>query len=201
MALGERHRNDARKYLTSARALAAVLSASFVACFSLTGAAFAGTKSWDRFENGYFIAYSSTSEKKTRKLLADLESFRAAFVQIGNITIPQTAPKTRIIIVRSRSEFFKLVSNKNVAGFALSTDEGMVLVLPAAGDPDWTKSVIQHEYGHALMRFKKTVFPRWYQEGFSEIVSTTELTPDGESFKFGGLPYRSEEHTSELQSH
>jgi len=161
-----------------------------VLLFAMTGAVLAGSGSWYRYENSYFIAYSNASEKKTRKLLFDLESFRAAFVQVGNITIPETAEKTRVIIVRSKREFSKLTYNKLVGGFAHPLKDSTVLVLPAAGDPDWTKTVIQHEYGHALLGFKDFKFPQWYQEGFSEIVSTTELTNKGQSFKLGGLPYR-----------
>jgi len=172
------------------RAMMARLSALLVALFAMTGVVLAGSGSWYRYENGYFIAYSNASEKKTRKLLSDLESFRAAFVQVGNITIPEGTAKTRVIIVRNKREFSKLTYNKLVGGFAHPIEDGTVLVLPAAGDPEWTKTVIQHEFGHALLGFKDFNFPKWYQEGFSEIVSTTELTNKGQSFKFGGRPYR-----------
>ncbi len=149
---------------------------------------------WYRYENRYFVGYSDAREDRTLKLLVDLETFRAAFSQIANIYIPADAPKTQVLILRAKSDFKELTYSKNVAGFANRTNDGMIMVLPASGDLDWGKTVIRHEYGHALLRYKAFNYPQWYDEGFAEMSSTIELTVDGQSFVVGKITDRARNH-------
>ena len=190
MASNTSYPDNKRSFWASTRLALIVLATTFIANLSITDIALAKKKPWYRFENDHFVAFSNAPEKRARKLLIELEGFRAAFLQIGNITIPENSPKTRVYIVRNKSEFSKLTYSKYAAGFAQRTDDGMILVMPATGDLDWAKTVIRHEYGHALLDYKKFDYPQWYEEGFSEILSVAELSKDGQSFKIGGVPNR-----------
>ncbi len=145
---------------------------------------------WLRYENPHFIAYSNAPEKRAAALLSDLETFRAAFLQIGNIPLPHDAPKTAVLIPTSKKEFQKLVSGNRVAGFADRDGKRTLIVMPAQGDMGWGRTVIRHEYGHALLRYKRYAYPAWYEEGFAELVSSTELVNKGKSFTFGKPPNR-----------
>jgi hypothetical protein len=145
---------------------------------------------WYRYENSFFRAYSDADEDKALELLVELEDFRAAFVQVGNVTIPADAPKTRVVIARSGNDFTKYSGSDFVDGFAVDRDDGSILVLPATGYMDWPKSVIRHEYGHALLKFKDFDYPWWFEEGFAEFVSSLEFSPDGTSFTVGAVTDR-----------
>lgn len=149
---------------------------------------------WVRYENGHFVAYSNAPEKKALALLGDLESFRAAFIQVGNITVPAGGPKTTVFIPAGKKEFQKLATSTLQAGFASYDGKSTLIVMPAQGSKDWTRTVIRHEYGHALLRYKRFGYPAWYEEGFAELVSSTEIVKDGQAFTIGSPPQRAEEN-------
>lgn len=169
--------------------LSICLAALFFLCVHTSDPAFAKPLTWYRYDNSHFVAYSNAREEKARELLDDLERFRAAFLQVGNIVIPETAPKTRVVIVGSKN-FSRYAPVDLIDGFAITTDNGSILVLKAWGYKDWAKAVIRHEYGHALLGYKEIRYPWWYEEGFAELVSSLKFNEDGRSFVFGGVTDR-----------
>jgi hypothetical protein len=145
---------------------------------------------WVRYENPHFVAYSNAPEEKVAPLLSDLETFRAAFLQVGNISVPPDAPKTAVLITASNGEFHKLKSSKLAVGFAIEYNKRTLIVMSVKGDRKLTRTIIRHEYGHALLRHKHFDYPAWYEEGFAELVSSTELVNKGQSFTIGVPPQR-----------
>jgi hypothetical protein len=178
----------------SAYSTSALLSLTIIVGFLTITGSVAVAGEWHRYENKYFIGFSDANEDRARELLDDLEAFRAAFSQIANVEIPSDAPKTEVLIVRKKGDFKKLTSNRNVAGFMLKRNDAALIVLPAAGDLDWGKTVIRHEYGHALLHYKPLSYPSWYAEGFSELCTTIELSDDRQSFSVGEIPDRAVAH-------
>ncbi len=150
----------------------------------------AGDQPWSRYENQHFVAFSNAPAKRALGLLEDLESFRGAFLQVGNVEIPADAPKTKVLILANKKEFQKLVNNKLVGGFAARDGRSTVIVMPGDGDKGSARTVIRHEYGHALLHFKKFNYPAWYAEGFAELVSSTDVVNKGQSFTIGQPPDR-----------
>ena len=63
--------------------------------------AIAREKPWYKYENSHFEAYSNEQERLTKKLLVELENFRAAVLQVANIEAPAGTPKTQVIIFAS----------------------------------------------------------------------------------------------------
>lgn len=145
---------------------------------------------WLRYENRYFVAYSDASERKARALLGELETFRAAFLQVGSITTPANAPKAIVLITATKKSFQTLAQNPLIAGFATSDGLTPVMVMPAQGDAESTQETIRHEYSHTLLRYKGYDYPAWYREGFAELVGAMELVDGGESFRLGRAPLR-----------
>lgn len=148
-------------------------------------------RGWVKYENSHFVAYSNAKKKRVMALMTELELFRAAVLQLSNITIPIDAPKTKLIITRSRREFQKLAGSKNTAGYAMRVGSGSLLVMPAGSNMKNAKDTIRHEYTHALLRYKKFPYPNWYEEGFAELAAATEVNLEDKSFHFGGPSYRS----------
>lgn len=150
----------------------------------------AAGRDWYRYENDHFIAYSNAPEARTRLLLDELERFRAVFLLVGNVSIPEDAPRTTLILVRNRSEFLQF-HERNVAGFAMRGGDGPTLmVMPATGDRDWAMAVIRHEFAHALLGYKTLPYPFWYEEGFAEIMSAVSFPDRGRAFTIGGVLQR-----------
>jgi len=67
----------------------------------LSATSSAKDRPWFRYENANFDAYSDSSEKKVRKLLEELENFRAAAEQHLTFDIPAGAVKTQVVILNS----------------------------------------------------------------------------------------------------
>ena len=128
--------------------------------------------SWHQYESTNFIANSSASEKKTLAMLENLEMFRAAVLQVANLRVPEFAPKTEVLIFRTKKEFAALEPGKNVAGYALYHDGRFLIVMRASGRKAWATQLIRHEYSHILLGYKEFPYPRWYNEGFAELMST-----------------------------
>ena len=62
------------------------------------GIALAAESRWHKYENSHFIAYSDNSEPPVRRLLKELEYFRAAVIQFANIEVPPDTPKTHLVV-------------------------------------------------------------------------------------------------------
>ena len=141
---------------------------------------------WYKYENQYFEVLSNAKEKKARKLINELEHFRASVVQVSNIRIPETALKTQVLILKNTKQY-KKVAPKNSAGYAMN-DPGnsqTMIVMPASGLVGSAKDVIRHEYTHAVLNYSSFEYPRWYSEGFCELMSTTTLSKDLSTFRLG----------------
>lgn len=170
----------------AARWFAGLAIISLLAGSTVAGAA---ATPWSRYDNPFFTAYSNASERTVRGLLQDLEEFRAAVLQVANVQIPVDAPTTLVLITANKKEFDRLKPSQHTAGYAIGEGGRTVIVLPASGG-DAGSTVIRHEYGHALLRFKKFRYPTWYEEGFAEIASAVELKRGGERFIVGAPPKR-----------
>ena len=165
-----------------------------VALALAAGRGLAADDPWIRYENASFVAFSSAPEKKVVPLLDELETFRAAFMQVSSIVIPADAPRTLVLVPASSSEFRKLTTSRLAAGFAQNDGRRTLIVMPVYGDKNWTRTVVRHEYGHALLRYKKFDYPAWYEEGFAELVSSTQLVNKGQSFTLGTPPLRAKQN-------
>lgn len=147
---------------------------------------------WVRYENSHFVTFSNAPEKKVLVLLGELETFRGAFLQVGSLLVPPEAPKTLVYITATQKEFTKLARNKLQAGLAFFDGRRTLILVSAQGERKWTRTVIRHEYAHALLRYKKFPYPAWYEEGFAELLSSTELVNNGKSFTIGAPPARAQ---------
>ena len=150
----------------------------------------AAERPWILYENAYIQAYSNESEKAVRKLLSELEDFRAAVTQVANIRIPQGAPKAQVVVFASRNSFQELVGSDYIDGFATVFGGLPYMVLPHAGSNKRTASIIRHEYAHVLLAYKRFPYPKWFQEGFAELMSATTFRKRRRQFSVGDFPGR-----------
>lgn len=156
----------------------------------ITQTAVCKEQAWQRYQSTYFIANSNASHKKTLTILKELELFRAAAVQVVNLHLPESAEKTAVLILKTKKEFRSLGYGRNVAAFAMYHNGQFLIVMPAAGDLDWAKSVVRHEYSHVLLGYSKIRFPQWYNEGLAELLSAVDFRDRDTTFTVGETPGR-----------
>lgn len=145
---------------------------------------------WYQYESTYFVANSDASKRRTLSILKELELFRAAASQAANLRVPESAPKTELLIIGNDAAFRKLAMGSNVGGFVTRYDDRFLIVIPASGDADWDYSVVRHEYSHVLLGYSNYRFPQWYNEGFAELMSTIDFRARNTTFSFGEAPRR-----------
>ena len=145
----------------------------------------ADSDEWFRYENDFFLAYSNAESHQARKILEDLEYFRAAALRVPGIELPKDALKTIVLIPATDEEYSELADNPNSVGFAQPLDGRTAIVFPATSRTDTSKYILHHEYAHALAHVNSADYPQWYTEGFAEIASSVVIHKRRKSFYVG----------------
>ena len=140
---------------------------------------------WYKYENAHFEVYSNGKKRKVLKMIEELENFRAAAVQVLAFEIPEDAVKTQVIVPRNRGALQDIVDNETVAAFFTVIDDVPYMVSPVGTTRRMSAEMLRHEYIHVLQRYSPHVFPKWYLEGFAELMSSTHFTKRGKKFTVG----------------
>jgi hypothetical protein len=162
-----------------------------ICCMSilLWGSAHA-ERDWYKYENAYFIAFSDDGHRSVLKTLEELERFRAAVIQVASIKIPEDAPKVRVLIFASMTEFQSLIGNIYINGIATSYGGIPYIVFADRQGSKWVEETGRHEYAHVLLTYKNFPYPMWFNEGFAEMMSTTTFRKRNSVFSVGEYPGR-----------
>ncbi len=138
---------------------------------------------WIGLISPHFTAISNGEKDQSRKLLAEMERFRAAFLAIHSIDDSQLPP-VRVVLLRddrSFDPFRPVVNGKPVAAggyFQRGYDYSMIAIkaeLGAAG--------VYHEYFHFLTAEAERHWPAWLREGLATFYAT--FRSDGDSATLG----------------
>jgi tetratricopeptide (TPR) repeat protein len=140
---------------------------------------------WNVAESRNFIIYSQGSPAEIEKLGARLESYDRLMRMATGIGDEKEPVKVRIFEVSDLGKVRQAAdADGGVAGFYNSNILGPYLVTPrklAGASKDFTAElVLQHEYAHHFNRqYFPAVYPRWYTEGFAELVGSSKMMDDG----------------------
>ena len=148
-----------------------ILSILVLTLFFSTGVA---RERWIHLDSPNFETVSSASEKKSRRLIRELEQFRHVFSELFNLTNDRV-PVT-VFIFRNDKSFtpFKPVYEgkpTSVAGFFQGGRDRNVIALNATANEN-PLHVIFHEYVHLLTSDTPYPWPVWVKEGLAEFYST-----------------------------
>jgi tetratricopeptide (TPR) repeat protein len=143
-------------------------------------------RKWIEAKTENFAIYSTLSERKTIKLLKNLDALRQAAPKITNIQRTDSTIPTHIFAVKSSSDFEKFGIDRNYAGWIKAGLRNNTILIRDTPNMD-EAGIGLHEYAHFLT-FNATDFayPMWFQEGFAEYLSGTHLS--GNRFDVGRMP-------------
>lgn len=181
----------------------------FAACLLLLALP-AQAADWWAAETDHFIVKSQDSEEETRQFAEDLERFDAAMRFLQDLPgAAEASPSTKLIVYRfgTDADIARLFgdSDSGVAGFFISHAGNSVAYVPAKKRINTQiktrtskeerldeLTVLRHEYTHYfMMQHFPAAYPRWYVEGYAELMATIRFNEDG-SFFVGDPPlYRS----------
>lgn len=142
---------------------------------------------WYEYRSENFTVYSDVPEKQVIKMLRELERFRhAALTFTGLADFPENQ-KLRVVHFNDSDEFRGFSGDGKIAGFYRETWDGPVIFSREDGHGISGSGLMFHEYVHHLMRERSAMtYPRWYSEGFAELLASAELRED--VVVIGGVP-------------
>lgn len=145
---------------------------------------------WRYVRTENFEMLSQASEKKTRKIVAELEQFRASFLATFRLR-PAHEPRVTVILFDSDRRFTPYKPTyqgqpKEVSGYFIGGDDETVIALNLDVELDEDSSpaeTIFHEYVHLLLHTRGMKLPTWLNEGLAELFSTFQV--DGSTVEYG----------------
>ncbi|WP_231758958.1 tetratricopeptide repeat protein [Microbulbifer elongatus] len=147
----------------------------------------ASADDWCEYQSENFTVYSDVPERRVNQLMRDLERFRRSALSFtGEEETPENK-NLRVFHFRDSAEFARFTGDRKIAGLYRETWEGPI-IFSRDGDHGISGSgLIFHEYVHHLMRERSGMtYPRWYSEGFAELLASAELRK--KTVLIGGLP-------------
>lgn len=153
---------------------------------------------WWEAETAHFVVKSKASEAETRAYAIELEQFDRVLRSLQGMPIEEAdigrANKPTIYRFGHANDLAKIYGapGSGVAGFFISRAGGSVGFAPTDSDRQTTRraaesvvdsrtelsprTVLFHEYTHYfMMQHFPGAYPRWYVEGFAELMATTRI--------------------------
>ena len=181
------------------RLLIAAIASLFVAISP------AAAQEWHEAETAHFIVKSRDSAQDTRDFAETMERFDRGLRFLNNLPEDHVeasrANKPVIYRFGDYVDMSRMYGNSEagVGGFFISRAGDSVAFAPARGQrsnnsrqrrsrTESIEQVLLHEYTHYFMMMNyPAAYPRWYSEGYAEMVSTMRFEEDG-SFHIGDPP-------------
>jgi len=146
------------------------------------------SSSWRQIVTPELTVVGSAREGELRRILTDLNAFRAAMSSLFPGIRTASPVPTRVVVFRDTADFARFRPRDgrgkpldNVGGYFTQEPEGNFLVLPFAGSENSYPTPF-HEYAHYLIhRNARSFVPTWLDEGLAEFYSTFEPDYKGQS--------------------
>jgi Tfp pilus assembly protein PilF len=150
--------------------------ASSIAVVTVSHAKDVDERKWILVKSENFTIHSSLNAKRTENLLLHMEALRALLVPNGPGQRQPESKPTNIFVFGKASDYDAFDFRENSAGVFLSgLSNNFIAIRSGRGSND--SQVILHEYVHFIIRStSRFPYPKWWQEGFAEYVSTSRLS-------------------------
>ncbi len=131
-----------------------------------------------------FIFYGDVSESSALSLIKGLEEYRSVIMALVQMEPGPEAVPIRIYGVKKPEDVTDITGSVGAAGVYITTLEGPVFVLSSQGGFRRGKqamAIALHEYTHHLIaNYTNRIYPRWYNEGIADYLSTFSMNKKGE---------------------
>lgn len=128
------------------------------------------------------IFYGDVKEKEAQRLVRNLEIYRAVILTLSKVKNRPDDVPLRIYAFKNGSQLNKFAESRGIAGLYKDTPEGPIFLTVSAGGfkkNRWSSQVALHEYSHHVLHaLSKDSYPRWYDEGFANYLSTFMIDGD-----------------------
>ena len=156
-----------------------------LAAVAALGLSTAAQAEWREVETAHFRIVTESPPADVEAFAARLEAYDRLMRMVTGIK-DDKAVKVRIYEVADLGEVERAVNapNSGIAGFYDSNALGPFAVTPrktqGAGKHFTPELVLHHEYAHHFMlQYFPAIYPRWYVEGFAELIGSSRPMDDG----------------------
>ena len=138
---------------------------------------------WNLTRSEHFEVYSDSSAAAARSTVEWLEGLRSFLILHGGDSPDRRAP-LRVVGFQSVREYEQYRIGSATDAYFVGTESHDYIVMPLNGAGPADLRVLTHEYAHVLMHSGGRHWPAWLSEGFSELISTLQMSR--ESISPGG---------------
>jgi len=133
-------------------------------------------------ESKNIIFVGDVSEEGARRIVGNMEIYRETILALMDKESKPDIAKLKIYGLENTKAVGKFVGGKGISGLYTQGLDGPIFITTTKGNFEgdkWSSQVALHEYGHHILRsLSSESFPRWYDEGFANYLSTFS-TKDG----------------------
>lgn len=142
---------------------------------------------WYLYESENFRIVADKKRKHANQELTDLELFRQATLVFTGIEHVDEKSRLTILILEKSKNYLDIFPEKRAAGFYIDSYNGPYMVVGPSDSPENSAITLRHEYVHHLLHSASSVvYPKWYDEGLSDVLSTAKI---GKNSVAIGAPY------------
>ena len=136
-----------------------------------------------RVESENIVLYGEVNETLAEDFVRRMEIYRRMiFALAGQDNAPPDAERLTIHAFRKGAVLRKFAGRDDIGGVYTDSQEGPIFLTPVMkGRISGAQSnkIALHEYSHHVLHgLVSDAFPRWYDEGFAEYLSTLEIEDD-----------------------
>lgn len=128
------------------------------------------------------IFYGDVKEKDGERLVRNLEIYRAVILSMSGVKNRPDDVPLRIYAFKTSKDLNKFANRRGIAGLYTQTPQGPIFLTVSQGGfkkNRWSSQVALHEYSHHVLHaLSSDSYPRWYDEGFANYLSTFKIEDD-----------------------
>lgn len=128
------------------------------------------------------IFYGDVKEKDAKRLVQNLETYRSVILTLSKVENRPDDVPLRIYAFRKESSLNRFAEARGISGQYRDTPEGPIFLTVSAGgfkENRWSTQVALHEYSHHVLHaLSQDNYPRWYDEGFANYLSSFAIDDD-----------------------
>lgn len=168
---------------TALRQLAAIVLLATSGCASTA----ALEKEWIEVSSWNFSICTTLDEPEARRLLEDLELFRAALLRVTRLRDATPRVPTEIYAFESSNDYARFRPGAGVVGYFAPRLRANWVAMDAGDSSRLARAVLYHEYTHFLVRNEgHGHYPMWFDEGYAEVLGSVNVL--GAMVRIGDVP-------------
>jgi len=127
-------------------------------------------------ESENIVLYGDVSPKLAKETIEKMEVYRKLIMTLSGVDPKPDETKLTIYAFDDVPDLAKFAGTRGVAGLYTHGYDGPIMLTPLASSKQqnsFNNQVALHEYSHHVLHgYMKTAYPRWYDEGFANYLST-----------------------------